>query len=65
MFVFCAYIVPGHNVMEEALDAVKNIAREANVKRIRFQSMRKGWSKRAEELGYRTGYTEYELELTP
>lgn len=65
MFVFCAYIVPGNDVMDAAFAEVKEIARTAGAKRVRFQSMRKGWEKRAQELGYKTGYTEYELELTP
>lgn len=63
MFVFCAYIVPGNDVMEESLNAVKDIAKQAGARRVRFQSMRKGWEKRAQELGYKTGYTEYELEV--
>jgi hypothetical protein len=64
MFVFCAYIVPGHDVMDEAFNEIKQIGKNIGAKRIRFQSMRRGWEKRAEQLGYKTGYTEYELEMT-
>lgn len=61
--VFCAYIVPGENVMDAAFDEVKKLANGIGAKRVKFQSHRKGWERRAEELGYTTGYREYELEL--
>ena len=63
VFVFCAYIVPGHDVMDAAFAEVQEMARSVGAKRVRFQSMRKGWGKRAEQLGYKAGYQEYELEL--
>lgn len=63
VFVFCAYVVPGEKVIDEAFAEIKDMARSINAKRIKFQSMRKGWGKRAEQLGYKPGYQEYELEL--
>ena len=62
-FVFCAYIVPGEAAIEDAFEEVKQMARSVNAKRVKFQSMRKGWSKRAEQLGYKPAYLEYEMEL--
>ena len=63
VFVFCAYVVPGEKVIDEAFSEIKDMARGIGAKRIKFQSMRKGCGKRAEQLGYKTGYQEYELEL--
>ena len=63
LFVFGAYIVPGHDVMDEAFEEVKQIGKGMNAKRIRFQSKREGWSKRAQQLGYEPSHVEYELTL--
>lgn len=65
LFVFAAYIVPGKDLMDEAFEEVKNIGRSMNAKRIKFQSKREGWKKRAAELGYEFGHVEYEINLTP
>lgn len=63
LFVFGAYIVPGKDLMDEAFEEVKQIGRNMNAKRIRFQSKRDGWEKRAAELGYTKSHVEYELSL--
>jgi hypothetical protein len=34
-------------------------------KRIKFQSKREGWKKRAAELGYEFGHVEFEIPITP
>jgi hypothetical protein len=63
LFVFAAYIVPGHDVMDEAFDEVKRIGKSMGAKRIKFQSKRQGWAKRAEQLGYAFGHVEYEITI--
>lgn len=61
--VFAAYIVPGKDLMDEAFEEVKGIAKACNAVRVKFQSKRKGWDKRAAQLGYELGHVEYELSL--
>jgi hypothetical protein len=63
MMVFVAYIPPGGNVMEEAFEDVKRIARESGMRRLKFQSMRNGWGKKAAILGWKPTYQEYEMEI--
>jgi hypothetical protein len=65
VFVFAAYIVPGRGVMDESFEEVKKIAASLGAKRIKFQSKRKGWEKRAAELGYQFSHVEYEIAITP
>ena len=63
VFVFAAYIVPGEGCITDCLNDVKRIATEIGAKRVKFQSKRDGWLKRAEQLGYKESYREFELEL--
>jgi hypothetical protein len=65
LFVFGAYIVPGKDLMDEAFAEVKEIGRGLGAKRIKFQSKREGWKKRAAELGYEFGHVEFEIPITP
>lgn len=63
LFVFAAYLKPGHDFMDESFEEVKQIGRNMNAKRIKFQSKRAGWHKRAIQLGYEFGHIEYEVSL--
>lgn len=63
MHVFAAYSLDP-KVMDYALDQVKELAKKLNVKFLKFTSNRKGWEKRAIELGYKYENTTYEIDLT-
>ncbi len=63
VYVFAAYITPGKDFMTEAFEEVKEIAKQAGAKRIKFQSKRRGWEKKAYDLGYEFGHVEYEVQL--
>lgn len=63
LFVFAAYIPPGGDVMDAAFSEVKQLAHQMGAKRIKFNSKRGGWQKRAEQLGYTQGYVEYVLDI--
>ena len=65
LFIFAGYSLDSHDVVAQEIDSIKDIARNINAKRIRFQTKRKGWEKRAQEYGYTLGHVEYEIELTP
>ena len=62
MNVFYAYSEDGR-VMDYAFPEVKDLARSLGAKRLTFMSQRRGWEKRAIELGYKVAHTVYEAEL--
>ena len=61
--VFAAYS-KDPAVMDYALEEVKTIAKNIGAKYLKFTSSRKGWGKRAYELGYKFSNTTYEIDLT-
>ena len=63
LFIFAGYSMDDHDVISQDIDSIKDIARSINAKRIRFQTKRKGWEKRAEEYGYKLSMVEYEVSL--
>ena len=60
--VFAAYSLDP-KVMDYAFDEVKEIARKAGASKLTFCTRRKGWERRAKQLGYKKSQTHYELEL--
>lgn len=62
MHVFAAYSLDAE-IMDYAFEQVKELAKKMNVKFLKFTSNRKGWEKRALELGYTYENTSYEIAL--
>lgn len=63
MHVFAAFSLDPA-IMDYAFGHVKDLAKSMGIKYLKFTSNRKGWNKRAEELGYQFENTTYEIDLT-
>ena len=63
MYVFAAYSLDPA-IMDYAFDEVKELAKRMGVNYLKFTSSRKGWDKRAEQLGYKFENVTYEIDLT-
>lgn len=63
MHVFAAYSLDPA-IMDYAFDEVKELAKRMGVNYLKFTSSRKGWDKRAEQLGYKFENVTYEIDLT-
>jgi hypothetical protein len=49
LHIWAAY---GNNVLEDGLNAIKEIAKQHNINQITFSAIRKGWLKVAPKLGF-------------
>jgi hypothetical protein len=64
VFIFAAYMAPGKAVRDAAAQEIKQLAVNAGARRLKFQSKRNGWLKRAIHLGFKESHIEYEMELS-
>lgn len=61
--IYKAYKLNGSDYTLEVMDQIKGIAEANKCKLLTFYSVRKGWKKRAEQLGFKEGYTQYVQEV--
>lgn len=65
LYVFCGYSKTAHNIVLECMEQIKGIANGIGAKRVKFQSNRAGFEKRAQEMGFSLDFVQYEYDLTP
>jgi hypothetical protein len=64
LLVWLAWSAPGtEEVVAANAGQVREIARAAGVKRLVFESPRRGWERRGPALGWRAVYTHFEMEV--
>jgi hypothetical protein len=63
LYVFCGYSRVSHDVVLACMDQIKIIAKGIGAKRVKFQSNRNGFEKRAQEMGYSLDFVQYECEV--
>ncbi len=64
LYIFMAYNDGTHDVVEMCLPEITEVAKTIGAKRLKFQSVRKGFGRYAEGIGFKQDHVLYSKELS-